>query len=476
MLARRSTCLLKQASKTLVTAASPPDTVSLANLILNSDSHSHAQIQTLAQWTPDLVNQVLKRLWNHGPKALHFFKTLDTHPTYAHSSSSYDHIIDISARMRDYKTVWDLVTRMRTRRLGPTPKTLAIVAERYVAQGKPDRAVRVFMNMHEHGVPQDLNSFNTILDILCKSKRVEMAYQLFKMLRSKFRPDTVTYNIIVNGFCLIKRTPKALELLKEMVGRRLDPTLTTYNIMLKGYFRAGQIEEAWGFFLQMKKRKCEVDVVTFTTLVHGFGVVGEIKRAKKVFDEMVGAGVLPSVPTYNAYIQVLCKKDNVENAIVVFEEMLRKGYVPNSTTYNVVIRGLCHAGEMERGVEFMERMKSDECEANVQTYNVVIRYFCDAGEIERGLDAFKKMSEGRCLPNLDTYNVLISAMFVRKKPEDLLVAGKLLVDMFERGFLPRKFTFNRVLDGLLLTGNQGFAKEIIRLQSRCGRLPRHFRL
>lgn len=379
--------------------------------------------------------------------------------------------------MRDYKAVWTLVARMRARRLGPGPKTFAIIAERYAAAGKPDRAVKLFLSMHEHGCFQDLNSFNTILDVLCKSKRVEMAYNLFKVLKGRFKVDTVSYNIIANGWCLIKRTPKALEVLKEMVERGLEPSLTTYNTMLKGYFRAGQIKEAWEFFLQMKKRKCGLDVVTYTTVVHGFGCAGEIKRARRVFDEMVAEGVLPSVSTYNALIQVLCKKDSVENAILVFEEMVRKGYVPNYTTYNVVIRGLCHAGQMDRALRFMERMKDDdECEPNVQTYNIVIRYFCDAGEIEKGLDVFQKMASGDGLPNLDTYNILISAMFVRKKSGDLLVAGKLLIEMVDRGFLPRKFTFERVLNGLLLTGNQGFAKEILRLQSKCGRLPRHIKL
>lgn len=379
--------------------------------------------------------------------------------------------------MRDYKAIWTLVARMRARRLGPGPKTFAIIAERYAAAGKPDRAVKLFLSMHEHGCFQDLNSFNTILDVLCKSKRVEMAYNLFKVLKGRFKADTVSYNIIANGWCLIKRTPNALEVLKEMVERGLEPSLTTYNTMLKGYFRAGQIKEAWEFFLQMKKRKCGLDVVTYTTVVHGFGCAGEIKRARRVFDEMVAEGVLPSVSTYNALIQVLCKKDSVENAILVFEEMVRKGYVPNYTTYNVVIRGLCHAGQMDRALRFMERMKDDdECEPNVQTYNIVIRYFCDAGEIEKGLDVFQKMASGDGLPNLDTYNILISAMFVRKKSGDLLVAGKLLIEMVDRGFLPRKFTFERVLNGLLLTGNQGFAKEILRLQSKCGRLPRHIKL
>ncbi|KAJ9140374.1 hypothetical protein P3X46_031030 [Hevea brasiliensis] len=455
------------------------EATTLATLVLNSSNPqtlAHSLHSPAIQWTPQLVNAVLKCLWNHGPKALQFFNLLSHHPSYSHHASSFDHAIDISARLRDNRTVWALVSRMRSSRLGTSPKTFAIIAERYAASGKAHRAVKVFMSMHEYGCFQDLSSFNTILDVLCKSKRVEMAYNLFRALRGRFKADCVSYNIIVNGWCLIKRTPKALEVLKEMVERGLTPNLTTYNIMLKGYFRAGQINAAWDFFLEMKKRKCEIDVVTYTTVIHGLGVAGEIKRARKVFDQMVKEGVLPSVPTYNALIQVLCKKDNVDNAILVFEEMVKMGYVPNSTTYNLVIRGLCHAGEMQRALAFTERMKYDECKTNVQTYNILIRYFCDSGEIEKGLDLFQKMGTEDCLPNLDTYNILISAMFVRKKSADILVAGKLLVEMIDRGFLPRKLTFNRVLDGLLLTGNQGFAKEILSLQSRCGHLPSKFKL
>ncbi|WCJ36021.1 Pentatricopeptide repeat-containing protein At1g74900 mitochondrial [Euphorbia peplus] len=456
-----------------------PHSSELAALILNSSNP-----QTLAQslhsptirWSPEVVNGVLKRLWNHGPKALQFFNLLSRHPSYRHHASSFDHAIDISARLRDFRTMRTLISRMRSYRLGPSSRTFSIVAERYASMGKPHKALNLFMSMHEYGCFQDLSSFNTLLDVLCKSKRVEMAYNLFKALRGKFKADHVTYNIIVNGWCLIKRTPMALEVLKEMVGRGLTPNLTTYNTMLNGYLKARQINEAWAFFLEMKRRKCEIDVVTYTSLIHGFGVVGEIRRAQNVFNRMVNEGVLPSVPTYNALIQVLCKKDSVENAILVFEEMVKKGYVPNSITYNLVIRGLCHAGEMQRAMTFMERMKDDECEPNVQTYNIVIRYFCDGGEIDKGLDLFKKMGSGDCLPNLDTYNILINSMFMRKKSDDLLVAGNLLIEMVDRGFLPQKFTFNRVLDGLLLTGNQDFARKILRLQGQCGRLPRKLKL
>ncbi|KAK8583692.1 hypothetical protein V6N13_109086 [Hibiscus sabdariffa] len=427
----------------------------LTGLILTS-TNRQSLIKSLLcpsiNWTPPLVDTILKQLWNHGPKALQFFHILlHNHPTYVHSASSFDHAIDIAARLRNYATVFTLLHRMRSLRLHPTPKTFAIIAERYVAAGKPEKALKIFLSMHQHGCLQDLHSFNTILDVLCKARRVEKAWNFFKVLRGRFRADVISYNIIANGWCSIKRTNKALETLKEMVERGLNPSLTTYNIILKGYFRAGQIEEGWKFFLEMKRRKCEMDVVTYTTVVHGLGVVGEIKRAQKVFNEMVNEGVLPSVATYNALIQVLCKKDSVENAILVFEEMLRKGYAPNSITYNVVIRGLCHREQMERSMEYMDRMRDADCGPNVQTYNIVIRYFCNAGEIERGLELFEKMNSGNCLPNLDTYNILISAMFVRKRSDDMLVAGKLLIEMVDRGFMPRRLTFNRVLDGLLLT-------------------------
>ncbi|XP_042489772.1 pentatricopeptide repeat-containing protein At1g74900, mitochondrial [Macadamia integrifolia] len=428
------------------------------------------------QWSPDVVDRVLKQLWNDGPKALQFFESLDRLPNYKHSTSTFDHAIDITGRLHDYRALWTLLSRMRRRRLGPTPKTFAIITERYVSAGKADRAVKIFLSMHEHGCPQDLSSFNTFLDVLCKSKRVEMACSLFKVFKRRFRADTITYNIIASGWCLIKRTPKALEVLKEMVESGLSPTLATYNILLNGFFRAGQIKEAWEFFSQMKKRGCKPDVVTYTTVIHGFGIAGEIEKAKKVFRQMVGEGCLPSVATYNALIQVLCKKDSVENAIMIFEKMVSKGYLPNVTTYNVVIRGLCHASQIDRAMDFMERMKNDDCEPNVQTYNVVIRYLSNAGEIDKCLDVFRKMDGGNCLPNLDTYNILISAMFVRKKSEDLVVSGKLLMEMVDRGFMPRKFTFNRVVNGLLLTGNQGFAKEILRAQSMYGHLPCQFKL
>ncbi|XP_072972394.1 pentatricopeptide repeat-containing protein At1g74900, mitochondrial [Typha angustifolia] len=432
-------------------------------------------------WPPSILSSVFKRLWNHGPLALLFFHSLLhlPHPNPPPPPSTFDLAIDVAARLRDRPALLSLLSLRRRLAVPSSPRTSAILMERYANSGKPDRAVRVFLSM---GPDQDLSAFNTLLDVLCKSRRVEKATSIFKALRSRLPPDAVTYNVIADGWCRLKKTSKALEVFKEMVESGIEPTMNTYNIILKGFFRAGQVKQAWEFFTEMKKRGkkegiCRPDVVSYTTVVHGLGLDGQLDKARKVFDEMVGQGCLPSVATYNALIQVICKKGKVQDAVLMFEEMVGKGYTPNVVTYTVLIRGLCHAGKMARAMELFDTMTHEGCEPSVQTYNVVIRYWCEEGEIETGLEMFARMGErGDCLPNLDTYNVIISAMFVRKRPEDMVVAGKMVMEMVERGYLPRRFVFNRVLNGLLLTGNQEFARELLRLQDRFGRLRREIKL
>ncbi|KAK8956077.1 Pentatricopeptide repeat-containing protein [Platanthera guangdongensis] len=435
--------------------------------------------------TPSVVNAVLKRLWNDGPRSLLFFRSLLRLPSVSLSPSSFDHAVDIAARLRDRLSLRFLLSARLAAGLPLSHRTFSLLAERFAAAGKPDRAVRLFLSLHHHGIRQELRTFNSLLDVLCKSRRVRKATSLFKTFKHRFGADAITFNILADGWCRLKHTGNALDLLKEMVESGVNPTLATYNILLKGFFRSGQVNEAWQFFLQMKKRgrkmgsDCLPDVVSYTTVVHGLGLAGQIENARKVFDEMISQGCLPSVATYNAFIQVLCKKDSIQNALMVFEEMLRRGYTPNVTTYNVLIRGLCHGGEMERAMELMQKwmVRDERCRPNVHTYNIVIRHWCEKGETEKALELVGRMNEGvDCLPNLDTYNLVISRMFERRRSEDMVVAGRMVMEMVQRGYLPRRFMFNKVLNGLLLTGNQAFARDLLRMQDKFWRLRRDIRL
>lgn len=321
-----------------------------------------------------------------------------------------------------------------------------------------------------------------LLDALVKDGMVEKACSFFRAMRGRYGADVISFNIIAEGWCRRKKVGKAVEVMKEVVEMGMELSISSYNILLKGYFRAEMVRHGLDFFKEMKRRGrngdavCRPDVVSYTTVVHGLGIDGQVEKAMKMFDGMIRDGVVPSVASYNALIQVICKDGNIENAVLLFDEMLRKGYTPNSVTYNLVIKGLGNAGKMEQAIQFLEKMKLNHIDPNVQTYNILIRGWFEAGELEKGLELFDNMNKGTCLPNLDTYNVVISAMFVRKKSEDMLIAAKMMMEMVGRGHLPRRFMFNRVLNGLLLTGNQSFAKELLRMQDRYRPLQNEFRM
>ncbi|KAG8071856.1 hypothetical protein GUJ93_ZPchr0006g45321 [Zizania palustris] len=411
-----------------------------------------------------VVDSVLKLLWHHAPRALLFFYSLLHLPARAHAvaSSTLDLALDLSARLRRPRELTHSILALYPRhRLAFNPRTFPILFERLAVT---------------------LPLFNSLLDALAKSRHAGKAASLVRALEQRFPPDVVTYNTLADGWCRVKDTSRALDVLRQMVESGITPTKTTYNIVLKGFFRAGQLQHAWNFFLQMKKRgskddSCKPDVVSYTTMVHGLGVAGQVEKARKMFDEMSKEGCAPSVATYNALIQVICKKGNVEDAVVVFDEMLVKGYMPNVVTYTVLIRGLCHAGKIDRAMTMLGRMKNEGCEPLVQTYNVLIRYSFEEGEMEKGLDLFERMSKGEeCLPNQDTYNIIISAMFMRKRAEDMALAARMVEEMVERGYLPRKFMFNRVLNGLMLTGNQELSRKLLRMQEKYRRLRREIRV
>ncbi|CAL5009239.1 unnamed protein product [Urochloa decumbens] len=428
-----------------------------------------------------VANAVLKLLWHHAPRALLFFHALLRLPPQSRelSPSTVDLALDLAARLRYPRQLTASVLALFSRHgLAFTPRTFPILFERFaVSHRRPDLAVQLFLSL-----PRRRAGPHAVQLPSRRSREVAARGQGRLPRPCPGAPDVVTYNILADGWCRVKDTSRALDILRQMVESGIAPTKATYNIILKGFFRSGQLQHAWDFFLQMKKRgindeSCKPDVVSYTTGLHGLGVARQLDKARKLFDEMSKQGCVPSTATYNALIQVICKKGNVEDAVAVFDYMVGKGYVPNVVTYTVLIRGLCHAKKIDRAMKLLQRMKSEGCEPDVQTLNVLLRYSFEEGEIEKALDLFERMNKGmECLPNQDTYNIIISAMFVRKRAEDMAVAARMVMDMVDRGYLPRRFMFNRVLNGLMLTGNQELSRELLRMQEKYARLRREIRL
>ena len=72
----------------------------------------------------------------------------------------------------------------------------------------------------------------------------------------------MTYNTIINGLCKSKRVEEAAQLMDQMIMEGLKPDKFTYTTMLKYFCQQGDIKKAADIVQNMTLNGCEPDIVT----------------------------------------------------------------------------------------------------------------------------------------------------------------------------------------------------------------------
>ncbi|KAJ0860147.1 putative tetratricopeptide-like helical domain superfamily [Helianthus annuus] len=87
-------------------------------------------------------------------------------------------------------------------------------------------------------------------------------------------PNIVTYNSLINGYCLQGEMSKAKTLLDSLMSRGLIPDVITYNSLLNGYCKSLKIEEAIHMFHEVTRKGLNPDLIFYKTMIQGLFRVG----------------------------------------------------------------------------------------------------------------------------------------------------------------------------------------------------------
>nr|XP_051196633.1 protein Rf1, mitochondrial-like [Lolium perenne] len=150
--------------------------------------------------------------------------------------------------------------------------------------------------MPDLGCVPDAFSRNTVLKGLCDDRRSE-------------KPDIVTFNSLIDGYCLVSKMQKA----SRFQSMTAKPDTLTYGMVLDGLFKAGRI-------------------------------VG----AKKMFREMIKSGVRFSIGTYNIILGGLCKNSCGNEAIMLFEKLQAMNLKFDIVTHIIIIDAIFNVGRIEQ--------------------------------------------------------------------------------------------------------------------------------
>ncbi|MCI31326.1 pentatricopeptide repeat-containing protein, partial [Trifolium medium] len=76
-----------------------------------------------------------------------------------------------------------------------------------------------------------------------------------EMQKQGLKPNTITYNSLINGLCNNGKLEDAVNLWDKMVGLGLKPDIVTYNALINGFCKKKMMKEAKKVFDDITKQE-----------------------------------------------------------------------------------------------------------------------------------------------------------------------------------------------------------------------------
>ncbi|XP_021814188.1 pentatricopeptide repeat-containing protein At3g07290, mitochondrial isoform X1 [Prunus avium] len=318
----------------------------------------------------------------------------------------------------------------------------------------------VYKRMVDNGFLLGVIDYRTIINALCKNGFVQSAEMFLCMvLKLGFQLDTHICTSLVLGNCRecnLREASRVFDIMSK--GGGCGPNSVTYSILIHGYCQIGKLDEAFHLKKEMSEKGCQPTTRTYTVLIKALCDIGSTDKALGLLDEMVSKGCKPNVHTYTILIDRLCREGKTEEANAMFRKMLKDGLFPGTVTYNALINGYCKEGRVISAFELLGVMEKRQCKPNIRTYNELMEGLCKVYKTYKAMFLLKRVVDNGLLPNRVTYNILIDG-FCREG--QLGLAFETFKSMSSFGLEPDCFSFTALIDGICKQGRPGHAISIL---------------
>ncbi|XVE73804.1 hypothetical protein DITRI_Ditri11bG0147900 [Diplodiscus trichospermus] len=334
----------------------------------------------------------------------------------------------------------------------------------------------VMAEMKESDIQPDVVTFGIIINQLCKLRRVDEAMDVLNRLGEgsdsdgvSVEADVIIYNTVIDGLCKVGRQEEGLLLMERMRSMKsLAPNTVTYNCLIDGFCKAGEIERGRELFDQMKQEGVSPNVVTLNTLVDGMCRHGRINSALEFFCDMQGNGLKGNAVTYTTLITAFCNVDNIIKGVDLFDQMLASGCSPDAIVYYSLISGLCKAGRMDDASNVLSKLKEAGFHPDIVCYNTLVSGFCRRNKLDKAYEIIKEMEEAGVKPDCVSYNTLI-AYFC--KIGDFALAQRVMKQMIMEGLVPTVTTYGALIHAYCLNGHIKEAMKLFNDMSSISKIP-----
>ncbi|KAJ9557025.1 hypothetical protein OSB04_011639 [Centaurea solstitialis] len=219
-------------------------------------------------------------------------------------------------------------------RISPNVITFNILVYAFCTEGMVEDATTVMNLMIERGKNPDLVTYNSLIDGYC----LRAAHNLFREMQARNQiPDALTYGIILEGLCNNHQIDEALSLFRLMGDSKLNSNIYVYTILMDGACKCGKLEVAGDLFIDPSVKGLQHNVRSCTVMISGFCLEGLIEEAKELFLQMNERGCPPNSVTYNVLLRGLLKNKQLDTIETLLREMNGRVFLLDALTLSLLV-------------------------------------------------------------------------------------------------------------------------------------------
>ncbi|KAL3837897.1 hypothetical protein ACJIZ3_022488 [Penstemon smallii] len=340
--------------------------------------------------------------------------------------------------------------------------------------GHVEEAEILCTEIESYGFVMDKYMFTYLINAYCKGRKMKMAMRLFiRMLKMGYDPDNYTYNTLIHGFVNLGMFSKGWFLHNKMS----KPNSVTYQIMLNKYCTQKKVDCALKLLDDMIQSNMAPNIHCYTSLIAALCKEQRWEEVNSLYHKMIDNGVVPdhvlffilvknlpggdelylaltflqTIAYKSCHIDVSCtscstKPKSKEDAMVEIEYLLEEIAKRNSlfaeSAFSVYVIALCVGGKIDPALNCMERMAILGFLPKLTALNSLIKLLFEEGLVEDGNALLEVMQDHGLVPNQTTFSIIVNELC---KQGDFLLAIEVLENVEERGIKGSVAMYNSII-------------------------------
>ncbi|KAJ3681397.1 hypothetical protein LUZ60_015886 [Juncus effusus] len=342
--------------------------------------------------------------------------------------------------------------------------------------GRVEEARGVLDVMLERGVKPTVQTCTCILKAYCVEGRIKEAKGFVELMENSSgddwsengelpKPDVVIYTVLIEGLCLVRDFDSVEQVLRESEGdeSKWKPNSVTYNVYISALCRAGIYTEAFHQILVMREKNLKPTLETLNILFDCLcSDPNTVFEAFELLEMSKDLNWQPDSFFYNTLMGRFLELNEPIRVLKLNTDMLKKGVKPDTCSFTVLTRALCRVGKFRLAKFIITRT---EIKADIIAYNTLLHELYKARESREMNSVYLHMIDQNILPSKFTCGLMIDCLCREGR---FLRAMNFVIHLCEDKYLFSTDLISRLNRWLVIYGKLGLVLQLFDEMSKRG--------